>query len=57
MMKNIINWIVELNKNHHTGFAFLTVALMVLVGSTIAILVELIFAAAGIKSEKSRNLH
>lgn len=54
-MENIINWIVELNVNHHIGFALLTVAVMASVGSAIAILTELIFVATGIKSDKSRN--
>ena len=43
-MENIISGIIELNKNHHTAFAFLTVATMASVGSATAIMIELFFA-------------
>ena len=56
-MEYIISWLVELNKTNHLGFAFLTVFVMALVGSTIALLIELVFAAIGIKSDRSKSQH
>lgn len=56
-MEGIINWIVELNKTNQIGFAVLTVVTMVVVGCSIAIVVELAFKALGIKVEKIKHQH
>jgi len=56
-MEHIISWIVELNKTNHLGFAFLTVLVMALVGSSIALLIELVFAVMGVRSGRSKSRH
>lgn len=54
-MEHTINWIVELNRSNHTGFAFLTVFVMVSFGIAIASVIELFFFAIGIKQEKTKD--
>lgn len=56
-MEYIISWIVALNKTNHVGFAFLTVFVMAFFGSTIALLIEVLFAIVGIKSGRSKHRH
>jgi hypothetical protein len=56
-MEGIINWVVELNKSNHSGFAILTVATMAVVGIFIAVLAELVFKGLGIKTEKIEIKH
>jgi len=51
----MINWITELNRSNHTGFALLTVLTMLGFGGLIACLIELIFAALGIRWDRSGN--
>jgi len=52
-MDKLINWITELNRSNHTGFALLTVITMVALGAFIAGLIELIFSALGISWDRS----
>ena len=54
-MENLINWIVELNKSNHTGFAVLTVVTMLGLGASIACLIELIFMATRIRTGKEQR--
>jgi hypothetical protein len=54
-MDRLINWITDLNRSNHTGFALLTVMTMVSFGGLIAGLIELIFAALGIRWDRSGN--
>jgi len=54
-MERLINWITELNRSNHTGFALLTVITMLGFGGFIACLIELIFAALGIRWDRSGN--
>lgn len=51
-MEQLINWIVALNRSHHTGFAVLTVFTMIGFGCIVAFLIELIFMAIGIRADK-----
>jgi len=56
-MEHLINWIVALNRSHHTGFAMLTVLTMVGFGVFIACLIELGFMAIGIRPDKPEMHH
>lgn len=56
-MEHLINWIVELNGSHHTGFAMLTVLTMVGFGVFLACLIELGFMAIGIRADKPEMHH
>jgi len=51
-MEQLIIWIVELNRSHHTGFAALTVFTMIGFGCFVALLIELVFMAIGIRTDK-----
>jgi hypothetical protein len=52
-MELLISWMTELNRSNHTGFAVLTVLTMIGFGGFIASLIELIFAALGIRWDRS----
>jgi len=54
-MDHLINWIVELNRSNHTGFAVLTVLTMLGLGGSIACLIELVFMAIGITTANSKR--
>lgn len=56
-MENIMNWVFELNKASHVGFALLTVATMAGIGILIAVIADLFFKALGIKSNKIEIQH
>jgi hypothetical protein len=56
-MEQFSNWLVELNRSHHTGFAVLTVLTMVGFGGFIAGVIELIFALIGIRADKPEIHH
>lgn len=51
-METLVKWIAELNNTNHTGFAFLTVMAMAFLGGSIALVIEILFMAFGIKSKK-----
>jgi hypothetical protein len=56
-MKAFMDWLVELNTNHHAAFAVVTVAVMVCLGLVIGGLIELVFKALGIKYNKIEIKH
>lgn len=56
-MEGIMNWVVELNKTNHFGFAVLTVVTMAGLGGLIAGVAELFFKALGIKNDKIEIHH
>ncbi len=56
-MESLFNWIVELNRNHHVAFGFLTVACMAGIGGLIAVIAEGFFRALGIRSDKIEIQH
>lgn len=56
-MEQLGNWIVELNRSHHTGFAILTVLTMVGLGGGIAGVIELFFALIGVRADKPGIRH
>lgn len=56
-MEGIMNWVVELNKNSHAGFALLTVVTMAGIGGGIAFIAEMFFKAIGIKNDKIEIHH
>lgn len=56
-MESLTAWIVELNKTNQIGFAALTVATMSGIGIAIALTIELLFKALGIKSDKIKIQH
>lgn len=56
-MEGIMNWVVELNKTNHLGFAVLTVVTMAVIGLVMAGLAELFFKALGIKNDKIEIQH
>ncbi|KJR43682.1 hypothetical protein MCHI_000418 [Candidatus Magnetoovum chiemensis] len=56
-MHDLVQWIVELNKTNHVGYAFLTIGIMASLGGLIGAGIELFFKALGIKSNKIEINH
>ncbi|KJU87501.1 hypothetical protein MBAV_000315 [Candidatus Magnetobacterium bavaricum] len=56
-MESIINWVVELNRSNHVGFAIVTVLMMAGLGAFIGAGIELFFKALGIKYNKIEIHH
>ncbi|MBF0606037.1 MAG: hypothetical protein HQL61_00620 [Magnetococcales bacterium] len=56
-MENIINWVVELNRSNHLGFALVTVVTMAGLGALIGSGIELCFKALGVKHNKIEIHH
>ena len=56
-MDALMNWLAELNRNHHLWFAILTVAVMSGLGMAIGMSIELIFGMLGIKYDKIEIEH
>ncbi|MBF0538788.1 MAG: hypothetical protein HQL03_11115 [Nitrospirae bacterium] len=56
-MEGIINWVVELNKSNHVGFALVTVVTMAGLGAFIGAGIEMLFKALGIRYNKIEIRH
>lgn len=56
-MESLSQWLIELNKSSHVGFAVLTVATMSGIGLLIAVVTEVLFKAFGVKGERIEIHH
>jgi hypothetical protein len=56
-MDAINTWLVELNKTNHVMFGVVTVITMSGLGVLIAVVIELLFKALGIKGERIEIHH
>lgn len=56
-MESINQWLVHLNKDHHALFGLITVITMSGMGVLIAVVIEVLFKAAGIKGKRIEIHH
>jgi len=52
-MEHLMQWIIALNRYHHTEYAILTVLTMVGVGTVLASAIELLFILVGIRYQRN----
>jgi hypothetical protein len=57
MLTWFIEWTTRLNETNHLAYALVTVAVMALMGISIAMIAELILKLVGVRSNKADQPH